>query len=119
MWNPYKRLMDTVKKIMKISIESKVEIDEEKYIESFSKNLINAIYAWGEGEPFVNICKLTTMYEGSITRVIKTIDEMLKQLVNAAHVIGNVELENKFKEGKNKKKKKKFIIIINILYIYI
>jgi ATP-dependent RNA helicase DOB1 len=99
MWNPYKRLMDTVKKIMKISIESKVEIDEEKYIESFSKNLINAIYAWGEGEPFVNICKLTTMYEGSITRVIKTIDEMLKQLVNAAHVIGNVELENKFKEA--------------------
>eukprot|EP00833_Pecoramyces_ruminatium_P012093 jgi/Orpsp1_1/1186125/evm.model.c7180000097063.1 len=95
---PYKRLMDTVNRIKKISVESKVEIDEESYIEGFSKNLINALYAWGEGEPFVNICKLTMMYEGTITRVIKTIDEMLKQMVNAIHVIGNVELENKFKD---------------------
>jgi len=99
MLKPYKQLTDIVKKILKISIESKLELDEETYIESFRKQLVNAMYAWGSGEPFSNICKLTSMYEGSIIRVIKNIDELLKQLVNAVHVIGDVELENKFKEA--------------------
>jgi len=99
MLKPYKQLTDIVKKILKISIESKLELEEETYIESFRKQLVNAMYAWGSGEPFSNICKLTSMYEGSIIRVIKNIDELLKQLVNAVHVIGDVELENKFKEG--------------------
>ncbi|ORX86527.1 antiviral helicase [Anaeromyces robustus] len=99
MRKPYKQLTDIVKKVLKISIESKLEIDEEKYIESFRKNLINAMYAWGSGEPFANICKLSELYEGSIIKVIKSIDELLQQLVKAAHVINNIELENKFKEA--------------------
>jgi len=99
MLKPYKQLMDIVKKVLKVSIESKLELDEETYIKSFSKQFINVAYAWGNGDSFASICKLTNMYEGSIIRVIKNIDELLKQLVNACHVIGNLELENKFKEG--------------------
>ncbi|OUM68019.1 hypothetical protein PIROE2DRAFT_19938 [Piromyces sp. E2] len=99
MLKPYKQLIDIVRKVLKVSIESKLELDEETYIKSFSKQFINVAYAWGAGQSFASICKLTNMYEGSIIRVIKNIDELLRQLVNASHVIGNTELENKFKEA--------------------
>lgn len=39
------------------------------------------------------------MFEGSIIRCIRRLEELLRQLCNAAKVLGNTELENKFAEG--------------------
>lgn len=43
------------------------------------------------------ICsKKTDIYEGSLIRAFRLLVEVLRQMVQAAKVIGNTELENKF-----------------------
>jgi ATP-dependent RNA helicase DOB1 len=61
--------------------------------------MIEVVYAWCEGAKFADICKLTDIFEGSIIRALRRLEELLRQMVCAAKQIGNVELEKKFTEG--------------------
>lgn len=61
--------------------------------------MMNVAYSWSQGQKFSDICKLTDVFEGSIIRCIRRLEELLRQLCNAAKVLGNTELENKFAEG--------------------
>lgn len=51
--------------------------------------LIEATYAWCNGAGFAELCKMTDVFEGSIIRCFRRLDEMLKQLGDAAKTIGN------------------------------
>jgi ATP-dependent RNA helicase DOB1 len=42
---------------------------------------------------------MTDVFEGSIIRCMRRLEEMLRQMCAAAKAIGNTELENKFAEG--------------------
>lgn len=46
--------------------------------------------------------KKTELYEGSVIRVIRRLEELLRQLATAASGIGNMELKTKFEEAANK-----------------
>lgn len=59
---------------------------------------------------------MTDLFEGSIIRCLRRLDELLKQMEEAAKVIGNKELENKFKESS--KKLKKGIVFAASLYLW-
>lgn len=48
---------------------------------------------------------MTSIFEGSIIRCIRNLEELLRQCCNAAKVIGNNELEGKFSEGIGKIKR--------------
>ena len=52
-----------------------------------------------QGAPFSQICKMTDVFEGSIIRCIRRLEEVLRQMCQAAKTIGNTELENKFAGG--------------------
>jgi ATP-dependent RNA helicase DOB1 len=54
---------------------------------------------WCKGCSFLALCKMTDAFEGSIVRTLKRLDELLKQLEKAAAIIGNKDLEVKFKEA--------------------
>ena len=43
--------------------------------------------------------KLTSVYEGSLIRVFRRLEELLRQMEKAANVMGNEELREKFQEG--------------------
>ena len=60
---------------------------------------MDATYAWCKGAKFSDIAKMTDVFEGSIIRSMRRLEELLRQLVNAAKIMGNGELENKFAEG--------------------
>jgi ATP-dependent RNA helicase DOB1 len=51
------------------------------------------------GAKFIEICKLTDIFEGSIIRVLRRLEELLRQLSSAAQAIGNQELMLKFEDG--------------------
>jgi hypothetical protein len=51
------------------------------------------------GAKFADICKLTDTMEGSIIRVLRRLEELLRQLASASLAIGNSELKNMFEEG--------------------
>lgn len=96
---PLKQLQDMANKIAKISKESKLEIVEKDYVESFRPELMEVTYAWCKNATFTQICKMTDVYEGSIIRTFKRLEEMIRQMVSAAKTIGNSELEQKMEKS--------------------
>ncbi|GFR66458.1 superkiller viralicidic activity 2-like 2 [Elysia marginata] len=90
---------DTARRIARISKEAKLELDEEVYVDSFRPHLMDVVNAWCNGSSFSQICKMTDVFEGSVIRCMRRLEETLRQMVQAAKAIGNTELENKFSEG--------------------
>jgi ATP-dependent RNA helicase DOB1 len=96
---PLKVLRETAKRIARIATESKLDVKEDDYINSFRTELMDVVYAWCTGAKFSEICKLTEIFEGSIIRVLRRLEELLRQMCAACRQIGNTELENKFQDG--------------------
>uniref|UniRef100_A0A2K6LEN3 Exosome RNA helicase MTR4 n=1 Tax=Rhinopithecus bieti TaxID=61621 RepID=A0A2K6LEN3_RHIBE len=96
---PLRQMQECAKRIAKVSAEAKLEIDEETYLSSFKPHLMDVVYTWATGATFAHICKMTDVFEGSIIRCMRRLEELLRQMCQAAKAIGNTELENKFAEG--------------------
>ena len=92
-------MQETARRIVKVCQESKLPIDEEDYVKSFRPEMMDICYAWCQGAPFSQICKMTDIFEGSIIRSMRRLEELLRQMVVASKSIGNTELEVKFAEG--------------------
>lgn len=92
---PLSALQLMAKEIAKVSRESKIELNEEEYVKSFKTELMEVVYQWAKGASFAQICKMTDIYEGSLIRVFRRLEELIRQLVVAAQRIGNEELEEK------------------------
>ncbi|CAH8577359.1 unnamed protein product [Schistosoma turkestanicum] len=73
--------------------------DEQAYVNRFVGDLMDVVCAWAEGVSFSRLCELTSAFEGSVIRCIRRLEELLRQMHNAAKVAGNSELENKFLEA--------------------
>lgn len=96
---PLRAMQDLARRIAKISNECKLELDEETYVEKFKPFLMDVVLAWCKGASFLSVCKMTDIFEGSIIRCMRRLEELLRQMCQAAKTIGNTELENKFAEG--------------------
>jgi len=94
--DPLRKLQQTAKKIAKISVESKLDMDTEKYVDSFKTNLMDAVYAWASKKSFAEVLECSETYEGSIIRCMRRLEELLREMANAAKTMGNPHLENKF-----------------------
>jgi len=102
---PFRQLQETARRIAKVSQESKIAIDVEEYVQKFSPHMMEVTFAWCKGAKFSEICHMTNIFEGSIIRCMRRLEELLRQLCSAAKAIGNSDLENKFADGINKIKR--------------
>ena len=66
---------------------------------------MGVLSAWCAGSTFAEVMKLTDEFEGSIIRVIRRLEELLRQLASASLAIGNMELKQKFDDGSAKIKR--------------
>jgi len=96
---PLRTMQDMARRIAKVSREAKIELEEDSYVEKFKPFMMDIVHEWCKGASFLNICKMTDMFEGSIIRSMRLLEELLRQMVQASKNIGNVELENKFSEA--------------------
>ncbi|XP_063930260.1 exosome RNA helicase MTR4-like [Zophobas morio] len=96
---PLRQMHESARRIARVSKEAKIPIDEEEYLQSFRPEMMDVVYNWSKGSKFLDICKITEIFEGSIIRCIRREEELLRELTNAAKAIGNAELEYKFNEG--------------------
>uniref|UniRef100_V5H1W4 Putative cytoplasmic exosomal rna helicase ski2 dead-box superfamily n=1 Tax=Ixodes ricinus TaxID=34613 RepID=V5H1W4_IXORI len=96
---PLRQMQDMARRIARVTKDAKLCVDEDRYIESFKPHLMDVIYSWSKGASFAQVCKMTDVFEGSIIRCMRRLEELLRQLVQAAKCIGNTELENKFSEA--------------------
>eukprot|EP00052_Salpingoeca_macrocollata_P028835 m.283314 g.283314 ORF g.283314 m.283314 type:complete len:1104 (+) comp22905_c9_seq1:498-3809(+) len=102
---PLRVMQDCARKIAKVCIDAKMELNEEEYVQSFKPDMMDVVFAWANGSRFCDICKMTKIFEGSIIRAMRRLEELLRQMCAAAKSIGNTDLENKFAEGINKIKR--------------
>ncbi|KAF8000482.1 hypothetical protein HF325_005411 [Metschnikowia pulcherrima] len=96
---PLKAMQDMATKLAKTYRECNLEVAEKEYVEEFRPELMEVTFAWCKGATFTQICKMTDVYEGSLIRMFKRLEEMIKQMVAAAKTIGNVELEQKMEKA--------------------
>ncbi|XP_075083986.1 DExH-box ATP-dependent RNA helicase DExH10-like [Nicotiana tabacum] len=113
---PLQQLQDNARRIAEIQRECKLEINVEEYVEaSVRPFLMDVIYCWSKGASFAEVIQMTDIFEGSIIRLVRRLDEFLNQLKAAAHAVGDVALENKF--GAASESLRRGIMFANSLYL--
>ena len=135
---PLRVMQEIARRIAKVSKESKLTIDEEEYISSFKVELMDAVVQWCKGASFTEICKvhlvishsseprslttfvfsqLTDQFEGSLIRVFRRLQELIRQMSQAAKVIGNIELQEKFDKASEMLERPNSVIFCSSLYL--
>ncbi|KAI7507048.1 ATP-dependent RNA helicase [Hortaea werneckii] len=99
---PFREIQAQARTVAKVSMESKVLVNEEEYLRSFKCELMEVVYAWTQGASFAAICKMTDVYEGSLIRLFRRLEELLRQIAQASKVMGSEELEQKFEAALGK-----------------
>ncbi|KRZ91957.1 Superkiller viralicidic activity 2-like 2 [Trichinella sp. T8] len=84
------------KRVAQATLEANLEIDETDYLQSFKPYMMQVVHAWCLGESFSKIMGMTTIFEGSIIRCIRRLEELLREMASAAKAMGNEDLEAKF-----------------------
>jgi ATP-dependent RNA helicase DOB1 len=101
----FSRLKDVARKVGKQMMECRMSVDVEEYVEGFRSELMEIMLAWCKGNKFAEIMKMTDLFEGSIVRAIRRVEEVLRQLSDACRVIGETELQEKFTIASEKVKR--------------
>jgi len=71
---------------------------------------------WCEGSNFKELCdEARDIYEGTIVRAFRRLDELLSQMIDCAKFIGNNDMRNKFTEAQ--KGLKRGIVFTASLYL--
>merc|ERR1712113_222725 len=113
------KAFDTIKGIARnvgeVMLENKIPIDVEEYVQKLKPQLMDVVLSWLEGKRFFEIMNQCNLYEGSVVRVIRRLEELVRELAAAAKGIGNQELERKLVEGR--KQLKRGIIFAASLYL--
>ncbi|VDL72543.1 unnamed protein product [Nippostrongylus brasiliensis] len=90
-----RKLHEHARRIAKLSIECKLDIIEDKYVESFKPGMMDVVYQWVNGASFAEVMKNTDIFE----------EEVLREMVNAAKSMQNQELEQKFEDARTRIKR--------------
>ncbi|EUC60510.1 ATP-dependent RNA helicase (dob1), putative [Rhizoctonia solani AG-3 Rhs1AP] len=114
---PLRTLQEIARRIAKVAKESKMPVDEDEYVQSFKVELMDAVLQWCRGATFVDICKMTDQFEGSLIRVFRRLQELIRQMTQAAHAIGNSELEAKFTKASEMLERQNSVIFCSSLYL--
>ncbi|KAK2987010.1 hypothetical protein RJ640_024908 [Escallonia rubra] len=101
----FTQLQDTARRVAKVQLECKVQIDVENFVSSFRPDIMEAVYAWAKGSKFYEIMEISQVFEGSLIRAIRRLEEVLQQLIQAAKSIGETELEAKLEDAVSKIKR--------------
>lgn len=87
----------------------------EDYVGKFQHAIMTITYRWAKGESFADVISGTCIYEGTVIRSMRRLEELLRQMACASKTIGNSSLEAKFIEGI--KKIRRGIVFSSSLYL--
>lgn len=112
-----KRLLEIVDYVHELAEKRQVALtsDEAEFAEKGRFGLMEVVYEWARGLSFYEITKLTTVHEGLIVRVISRMDEICRAVMNAARIMGDVELYDKVAIAQEKIKRD--IVFCSSLYL--
>lgn len=102
-------LLKSIKEINRVDeIISKTErkfnvgsFDDTQEKDRLNFGLVEVVYEWARNKPFADIMQLTDVQEGIIVRCIQQLHETLRDVKDAARIIGNPGLQSKMEEATN------------------
>ncbi|GMR35410.1 hypothetical protein PMAYCL1PPCAC_05605, partial [Pristionchus mayeri] len=100
-----RQIQTYARRIAKISNECRLDIVEDEYVESFKPAMMDVVKNWVNGMTFAEILKTTDIFEGSIIRCFRRLEELLREMVGAAKAVQNADLEAKFETARTKIKR--------------
>ncbi|CAL8299284.1 unnamed protein product [Lota lota] len=71
----------------------------EDFVGQLKFGLTEVVYCWARGMPFAEIAQLTDVQEGTVVRCIQRLDEVLKEVRQAARIIGDSVLGSKMERA--------------------
>jgi ATP-dependent RNA helicase DOB1 len=116
----YERLQDAARVVAKHESDVGLDVEEsldgqngfgasssaKDYVGKFRPELMDMARRWMDGAPFSEIMRMANserkMYEGSIVRAFRRVQEFLRFLAAGARVVGETELEAKFEAAADK-----------------
>ncbi|GFY80546.1 RNA helicase, ATP-dependent, SK12/DOB1 protein [Actinidia rufa] len=113
---PLQQLQDSARRIAEIQHECKLEVNVDEYVDAAVRPfLMDVIYCWSKGAAFSDIIQMTDIFEGSIIRLARRLDEFLNQLRAAALAVGEADLEKRFEAASESLRRG--IMFANSLYL--
>jgi len=94
-----KDIKDIAARIGQVQVDCGLLQPVGEFVESFNFGLVEVVYEWARGMPFADITKLTDVQEGIIVRTIQRLDESLRDVKDAARVIGDPVLYQKMDQA--------------------
>ena len=61
--------------------------------------LCEVVFDWSKGVRFDDVMKKTDLFEGTVIRALRRLDELMMELHRAACAVGDEALAKKFEEG--------------------
>lgn len=101
------RILEISERLLKIYTEHLVMLtsEEEEFLERNRFALVNVVYEWARGLSFQEIMQISVELEGTIVRVITRLDEICRQVKDAALIVGDSLLHSKMSEAQERIKR--------------
>ncbi|KAM6974819.1 superkiller complex protein 2 [Tautogolabrus adspersus] len=93
------RVLSVAKRIGELQRECEIPQTAEEYVGQFKFGLTEVVYCWARGMPFAEIAMLTDVQEGTVVRCIQRLDEVLKEVRQAARIVGDSVLGSKMEKA--------------------
>ncbi|KAG2452954.1 hypothetical protein HYH02_002291 [Chlamydomonas schloesseri] len=121
---------DAARRVAKVELECKMALDcgphgggssasgpdpLDEYLSKFRPDLMEPVAAWVRGAKFAELAKMTSVFEGSLVRAIRRLEELLRQLGEGLRGIGEVALAERFEAARERIKRD--IIFAASLYL--
>lgn len=95
----YALLANAASRVASSMAKCGLPVQEDEFLDRFSYAFMDTVKLWMTGRTFLEVCEASPSFEGSIIRMFKRLEELLRQLASAAAVMGNNELVNQFTQG--------------------
>uniref|UniRef100_A0A3B3SNF9 SKI2 subunit of superkiller complex n=1 Tax=Paramormyrops kingsleyae TaxID=1676925 RepID=A0A3B3SNF9_9TELE len=71
----------------------------EDFVAQYKFGLTEVVYCWARGMPFSEIAQLTDVQEGTVVRCIQQLNEVLREVRQAARIVGDSVLGSKMEKA--------------------
>nr|XP_020453078.1 helicase SKI2W [Monopterus albus] len=93
------RVLSVAQRIGELQRDCGIPQTAEEFVGQFKFGLTEVVYCWARGMPFAEIALLTDVQEGTVVRCIQRLDEVLKEVRQAARIVGDSVLGSKMERA--------------------
>lgn len=93
------RVLSVAQRIGELQRNCGIAQTAEDFVSQLKFGLTEVVYCWARGMPFAEIAHLTDVQEGTVVRCIQRLDEVLKEVRQAARIVGDSVLGSKMEKA--------------------